>query len=148
MSCEPTEYDSDLMYEKILLYKGRNFRYFSAARKVSTFSSSGEYRHGAVLVNGSAIVNSSSNKNRLCSFGTRFRGENAGIATLHAELGCILGIDRSITEGARVYVCRVGKNGDFRLSKPCPMCTAAMKYVGIKRVYWTIDNNNCAMGRL
>ena len=148
MSHEPTEYESNLLIERVMLYKGRNSRYFNAARKASMFSSSEEYRHGAVLVKGSAIINISPNKNNFCSFGTRFRTEQAGIATLHAELGCILGIDRSITDGARVYVCRVGKNGDFRLSKPCPMCTAAMTHVGIKRVYWTLDNETCAMGRL
>ena len=64
------------------------------------------------------------------------------------ELGAILGIDRNITEGASLYVARVGKDYGFRLSKPCAMCTAAMEHVGIKRVYWTIDNHNCAMGKL
>ena len=47
-----------------------------------------------------------------------------------------------------LYVARVGKDGGFRLSKPCSMCHAAMTYVGIKRVYWTIDDNSCAMGKL
>ncbi len=107
-----------------------------------------DYKHGAVLVKGGSVINTSCNKNRRVSFGTRFCKEHDGIATLHAELGAILGLDRSVTEGATLYVARVGKDGGFRLSKPCSMCTAAMQHVGIKRVYWTIDDHNCAMGKL
>ena len=59
---------------------------------------------------------------------------------MHAELGAILGLDRSITEGATVFVARVGKEGDFKMSKPCSMCHAAMKHVGIKKVVYTIDD--------
>ena len=47
------------------------------------------------------------------SFGSRFCKEHDGIATLHAELGAILGLERSVTEGATLYVARVGKDGGF-----------------------------------
>jgi tRNA(Arg) A34 adenosine deaminase TadA len=58
---------------------------------------------------------------------------------VHAELGSILGIERRKTEGSEVYVARVGKSGDLKMSKPCPMCEAALRHVGIKRVIFTID---------
>ena len=35
---------------------------------------------------------------------------------------------------------RIGKAGKYKISKPCPMCHAAMKHVGIKKVVYTIDN--------
>jgi tRNA(Arg) A34 adenosine deaminase TadA len=63
-------------------------------------------------------------------------------------LGAILGLDRTVTEGATLYVARVGKDEGFRLSKPCSMCHQAMIFVGIKKVFWTIDDNNCAYGKL
>ena len=148
MSNPASEYDAGPLTERVMNYRGRNARYFNLARKVALCSEQSDYKHGAVLVKGGSVLNTSCNKNRLVSFGSRFCTEHDGTPTLHAELGAILGIDRNITEGASLYVARVGKDYGFRLSKPCAMCTAAMEHVGIKRVYWTIDNHNCAMGKL
>jgi tRNA(Arg) A34 adenosine deaminase TadA len=148
MSNPPSEYDAGPQTERVMNYRGRNPRYFNHARNVALCSEQSDYKHGAVLVKGGSVLNTSCNKNRLVSFGSRFCTEHDGTPTLHAELGAILGIDRNITEGASLYVARVGKDYGFRLSKPCAMCTAAMEHVGIKRVYWTIDNHNCAMGKL
>ena len=147
MSIVAKEYDSGLLTERVMAYRGRNSRYFNIARKVAYCSGQEDYRHGAVLVKGGSVISTSYNKNRPISFATRFCGAHDGIATLHAELGAILGLDRTVTEGASLYVCRVGKSGIFRLSKPCPMCTAAMRHVGVKRVFWTINELNCAMGK-
>ena len=148
MSAKPLEYDTGFRFERVLPYRGRNKRYFNVARKIAFCSEQSDYKHGAVLVKGGSIINTSCNKNRLVSFGARFCTEHSGIATLHAELGAILGIERSITEGASLYVARIGKTGFFRLSRPCGMCYAAMRHVGIKKVYWTINNASCAMGKL
>ena len=147
MSIAAKEYDHGLLTERVMVYRGRNSRYFNVARKVAHCSGQEDYRHGAVLVKGGSVINTSCNKNRPTSFATRFCTEHDGTATLHAELGVILGLERTVTEGASLYVCRVGKSGVFRLSKPCPMCTAAMQHVGIKRVYWTIDELTCGMGK-
>ena len=148
MSRRSKEYDDGPLIERIMSYRGRNSRYFNSARKAALCSEQSDYKHGAVLIKGGSVINTSCNKNRLVSFGSRFCKDHDGVATLHAELGAILGIERNITEGATLYVARVGKDGGFRLSKPCSMCTAAMEYVGIKRAYWTIDNHSCAMGKL
>jgi len=148
MSRRSKEYDDGPLISRVMAYRGRNSRYFNIARKAALCSEQSDYKHGAVLIKGGSIINTSCNKNRLASFGSRFCKDHDGVATLHAELGAILGIDRNITEGASLYVARVGKDGSFRISKPCSMCTAAMEYVGIKRVCWTIDNHSCAMGKL
>jgi len=147
MSNPPSEYDAGPLTERVMAYRGRNARYFNIARKTALCSAQTDYKHGAVLVKGGSVINTSCNKNRLVSFGSRFCTEHDGIATLHAELGAILGLDRTVTEGATLYVARIGKDGGYRLSKPCSMCTAAMQHVGIKRVFWSIDNNSCGMGR-
>ncbi len=144
----PKEYDTGPFAERTMVYRGRNSRYFNIARKAALCSEQTDYKHGAVLVKGGSVINTSCNKNRLVSFGSRFCTEHEGTPTLHAELGAILGLDRSITEGASIYVCRVGKDNGFRLSKPCSMCHQAMIHVGIKRVFWSIDNYSCAMGKL
>jgi len=123
-------------------------RYFGLARNTAFDSSYGKLRHGAVLVKGGSVINVSCNKNNYNSFGNRFRFSGSGHATLHAELGCILGMSRTVTTGADIYVCRINKIGEYRLSKPCSMCHAALKHVGIKRVYYTTNNGQIEMYKL
>ena len=112
-------------------------RYITLATKVAEQSDYGKFRHGAVLVKGNSVRNVSCNKQRHCNFGKRFREHHTGDATLHAELGAILGMDRTKTQGATVYVARINSDGERRMSKPCPMCEAAMRHVGVKKVVYT-----------
>jgi len=101
-------------------------------------------------VRGSSVINVSENKNNFCSFGRRFRkcDIQPGHSTVHAELGSILGVGRNKTEGADVYVARIGKKGDFKMSKPCPMCESALRHVGVRRVIYTIDDKIAGSYRL
>jgi deoxycytidylate deaminase len=133
------EYESDYGAERFHHYSGKTRRYMELARRVAHQSEFPDYRHGAILVKGS-IRNTSFNKDNYCAFGSRFQKEHAGKTTLHAELGAIIGMDRHITDGATLYVARVGREGDYKLSKPCSMCHQALKHVGVKRVVYTINN--------
>ena len=126
----------------------KNKRYIEFAKRVAEQSSYGKFRHGAVLVKGNSVRSISCNKHRHCSFGARFRKEGYGEATLHAELGAILGMDRSTTQGSTVYVARINKEGEARISKPCPMCEAAMRHVGVRRVYYTNEHGKIERMRL
>lgn len=117
------------------------------AKKAALKSEFGKFRHGAVLVKGGTVRNISVNANSFCSFGERFRTQ-PGHATIHAEIGCILGIDKSVTDGATVYVARINKHEDYRLSKPCPMCESALRYVGIKKVVYSIDEDEIGVFKL
>ncbi len=148
MSHPPTEFDSGIETLRVVPYYGKHARYFRMARAVSEESLYEGYHHGALLVKGGSILSASPNRGGLCSFGSRFYPYKKGSPTPHAEIGCILGVDRSVTTGATVYVCRVGKQGDFRLSKPCEMCVGTLRYVGVRRVVWSVDENHCAIGRL
>mgnify|MGYP003662434998 FL=1 len=143
MTTTPKEYDFGPPTERILEISGRVARHVNRARQIAATSEFPDYRHGAVLVRGGAVINVSANKDNFCSFGSRFRNEQNGVATVHAELGCILGIDKSKTEGTTLYVVRVGKAGDLKLSKPCPMCYAALKYAGIKKVIFSLNSHTC-----
>ena len=75
------------------------------AKKVALRGTYGGFKHGALLLRGGKVINSSCNKNNHCAFGSRF-----------------------------------SKTGEYRMSKPCSMCRAVLKHVGIKKVYYT-DNN-------
>ncbi len=142
-----TEYDTQSA-DRYHKYKGKINRYMDLAKRVAIQSDFPDYRHGAVLVKGGSIRNTAHNKDNFCSFGKRFQKTHGGKTTVHAELGVILGLDRSITNGATIYVARVGKLEDYRMSKPCSMCHAAMKHVGIKKVVYTIDDRTVGSYKL
>ena len=121
----------------IMISKGKE-RYLRLAKRISQQSQHDHFRHGAVLVKGGAVLNASCNKDQYKKFGNRFRDtHNYGHATLHAELGCILGLSRSVTEGSTMYVVRTNRAGSFRMSKPCDMCESALRYCGVKKVVYT-----------
>ena len=115
---------------------------FQLAKKLATCSTYGNFRHGAVLVKGGAIVNLGINSEKYSSVGSKHRPEEKGHSTYHAEIKAILGLDRSQTKGAVMYVARASKNAhEDRMSKPCAMCHAVMEERGISRVYYSIDEN-------
>jgi len=87
MQNPPSEYDTGPPTERVMMYKGRNSRYFKLAKKVAICSQNTDYKHGAVLVKGGSVLNTCCNKNRLVSFASRFCTEHDGTSTLHAELG-------------------------------------------------------------
>lgn len=115
-------------------------RYIDIAKRQAEQSIYGIYKHGSVLVKGGRIINVAYNKNNTTSFGKKFRENILGRATKHAEINVIYNIDKNTTTGATVYVVRVGKSGDFRLSKPCSMCEEVLKFCGIKKVVYSTGN--------
>ena len=117
-------------------------RYVRLATRMASQSTYGKIRHGAVLMKGGTVLNAAYNKDNYCSFGHRFRDPGEGRATLHAELGVILGLDRAATQGSTVYVVRINREGEYRLSKPCKMCESALKHCGVSKVYYSTNKNN------
>lgn len=150
MSLLGAEYQHSTSADRHHIYRGRVGRYMDLARRVAQQSTFDGPKHGAVLVRGASVINVSENKSNFCSFGKRFRkyAVQPGHSTVHAELGSILGIDRRKTAGSDVYVARVGKRGDFKMSKPCPMCESALRHVGIRRVIYTINNKTAGSYKL
>jgi len=123
-------------------------RFLELAKNMARQSKYGKIRHGAVLVKGGSVINASYNKDNFSAFGNRFRTPSCGQATHHAELGCILGLNRAKTSGSAIYVVRINRDEEFRLSKPCAMCHDVLKYVGVKKVYYTTGDDTIEMYKL
>jgi len=126
----------------------RTRRILDLARRVAQNSEHDSFKHGAVLVKGGSVLNVAHNKDQYNRFAGRFRNRGCGHATHHAELGAILGIDKSKTQGATIYVVRVNKEGDFRNSKPCDMCHEVLKFVGIKKAIYTTGETTVGKTKL
>lgn len=126
------------MTEEYIPTKGTK-KHIELAGRVANQSMYPNFKHGAVLAKSGTVINVSCNKNGFNSFGARFRKKQNGEATLHAELGAVLNIERSKTEGSTVYVVRINRKGDKRLSKPCNMCRSALQYCGVKKVVYSTN---------
>ena len=114
---------------------------FQLAKKMAECSTYGNFRHGAVLVRGGAIINFGINSEKYSSVGAKYRPEEKGVSTYHAEIKAILNIPRSQTKGAVMYVARASKGKkEERMSKPCRMCHAVMRERGISQVFYTVDD--------
>ena len=124
-------------------------RNLELAKRVASSSTYGKLKHGAVLIKGGNVVSVAFNKPDFTKFGNRFRNNyTCGLATTHAEIGAILGLARSTTEGTTIFVVRVNNHGDYRMSKPCPMCEDVLKFVGVKKVIYTTGGNTIGEQKL
>ena len=123
-------------------------RYFKMAKSAAHNSIYGKLRHGAVLVRGGSVINIAWNKDEYTSIAQRFRPHDCGPATRHAEAQCVMGLSKSQTSGADIFVCRINRHGEFRMSKPCLMCHTLLKSVGIKRVFYTTNHGGIEMYKL
>lgn len=120
---------------------------FLELAKRQAFQSLFRHKHGSVLVKGGSVINTAYNNVEYTSFGDRFqRKEYYG--TRHSEINCILGLDRSVTQGSTLYVVRINNKGDFLLSKPCEMCIMCSKFCGIKKIIYSIDNEHIGKIRM
>lgn len=64
---------------------------------------------------------------------------------LHAEIGALV---KCRKQPYAVFVARVLKDNTPALARPCPVCMAAMKEAGVKRVYYTIAENETGVIKL
>jgi len=87
------------------------------------------------------------NKRKILAIGTNSRQTHPKAPVtargqyLHAEVASIINADREALRGSVLYVVRVGKavGRPMRMSKPCEYCQAAIVKSGIKRVYYSIN---------
>ena len=58
---------------------------------------------------------------------------------VHAELDAVLGVDQKDLLGCIAYVARIRMSG-LGLASPCKFCREVLSKVGIREVYYTLDN--------
>ena len=59
------------------------------------------------------------------------------VKEVHAEYR----ISKKLDVGSIVYIARIKANGDFAMAKPCKTCAKALRSKGVKRAYYTTDDN-------
>lgn len=97
-------------------------------------------KHAAILVKGSKVVSSGINSIR----NDPYFMEDATAklhAAEHAEIHCLrLAKKIDNLSGAIIYIARTNRKGDPMNSKPCLRCIKAIKAAGIRKIFYTINN--------
>jgi len=101
--------------------------------------------HGAVLVRGSRVINVGWNAQRYHSLANRFCNQQGVYKLLHAEASAISGVDDC--SGADIYVARY-KKGKAALSKPCYVCEGLLRHLKIRRVFYSISDDEIGVLKL
>lgn len=111
----------------------RDRRYLKLATNVA-LSSTERMKHGAVIVKGGRVLSVGINKFR--NHPTIIPSEHIKTScSVHAEVDALRKIKKA--SGATIYISRVNKRGQERLSRPCPNCYDAIRDAGITKIVFT-----------
>lgn len=93
-------------------------------------------RVGAVLVRRGKPI--AVGRNRPTKTSTLYRKYHPE-KTIHAEVDCVLGVERQLIQGSDMYVYRINNDGEVRMAKPCVSCLAMLLDLGISRVTFSAN---------
>lgn len=118
----------------------RSLKFFNIAKEVSKLSSITRHSIGAVLVSKNWNIlgvgaNVKKSHPKQAEF-ARLVGLEHKIF-LHAELQCLVNAKHRNLHGSRIFVYREFRDGSLALARPCKICMAALKDVGIRQIYYT-----------
>lgn len=101
------------------------------AAKIALRSDHKNFRHGAIVMKGGAIIALGHNK-----------------ATEHAEVNALKKLHPNQRRGCKIVSIRVTKTGKLAMAKPCPECEQYLRDNGVKTVIWTDSNSAIHKERL
>ena len=104
------------------------------------------HKLGCVVVKGHRIVSSGHNhKTRCCALQAKLDTEKYGVncpGRMHAEIMALMPLmrDKVNLSNASLYIYREHKNGTLAMARPCSSCEKIIKELGIRKVFYTIEN--------
>lgn len=128
----------------------RDVHYFNMAKELaetSTFSK--RFRIGCIAVLGNTVVSSGINSDKSEPLQKEFdylrfsdTYEYEYLHKSHAETACLKWLIKNDIKPNRIrlYVYRSLRNGQSALARPCISCRALIKEYGIRRIYYSGDN--------
>lgn len=112
----------------------------AALRAAAKSQGPNKFKLGAVAVKSGRVLSKGSNSTR--NVPRDWMPREAW--STHAEEACLKNIGESAA-GGTLYVARLNKNGQARMSKPCEACTEVATNAGITRVVYTTNNGIAAI---
>lgn len=121
----------------LLIYRINYLKMIRNAIK-EAYKSNFDLRIGAVIVKSGRVLSKGYNKT-----GVYTKYAHVEFLSIHAEVDAIIKCLKSYRYsnliGAKIYIAGLRKNGRLLLSKPCTRCAQLIRNVGIKKVYYTTN---------
>lgn len=123
-----------------------DYKFFDKARQAAMVSDYSKAHVGCVAVYQGNIIGIACNCNKTHptqKYYNRYRKPSESLLPkLHAEINCINSIKHLDIDFSKVklYIYRIRKNQPFGISRPCPSCMAAIKDLGIRKIYYTTND--------
>ena len=97
-----------------------------------------KFRLGAVLVKKGRVISTGFNIMRKSHPIMQKYSENIDFTLgLHAEVHSCIGVSANDLHASELWVCRLHKNEEFAMARPCLTCQKFLIDIGIKKVYFT-----------
>lgn len=116
--------------------------------KAHDFDSELSHQLSAVIVRGGSIISTGYNRLATNSFveyyADQLKGRRDFCLSTHAEMDAVLKA-RAKTDltGCKIFVARKRLlDGEPGMSRPCPICEEVLRRYGIRRAFYTIDNDH------
>lgn len=110
-----------------------------------------DYKLCAIVVSGGNVISVGYNKRNTNAFVEHYADQVKGkgrdfCMSTHAEQNAVL-LARNKTDltGSKIFVARLRRHkgmDPIAMARPCPICENVLKAYGIKRAYYTIDNDH------
>lgn len=106
-----------------------------------------EYFLCALIVRGGSVVSVGFNKKPTNTFVEHYadvaRGKRDYCMSTHAELDAVCKARAKVDlRGTKLYVTRIKPSGGMGLAAPCPICQHVLFNYGIRKAYYSIDDQN------
>jgi len=103
-----------------------------------------EYKHGCVLLHHGKIISTGCNYDKV-QYKSKILCRNVSCST-HAEMSAIISLKGKKAD--TLLVIRVGKDGTLRDSKPCQYCYQFIYKSGIKKIYYSTNEQEIVFTKL
>ena len=103
-----------------------------------------QYRHGAALIKKGKILGKGYNIFCLPA-SSKMKNlflPNRKRPSIHAEMSCLKGLRHDQIRGSTVYVVRLSRSGELKLSFPCKRCISLLTRKGIKKVMYSKNDGS------
>lgn len=108
----------------------RTQRGLKTAAEAAQLSTHSRYRLGAALFLGRRLISIGWNQNKT------HPTQQSIFRWQHAELSCLIGVNKKNLSNATMYVVRIIRNGSYRVSKPCGDCQRILRATGLRKVVY------------
>lgn len=96
-----------------------------------------KFRLGAVLVKKNRVISAGYNQmNKSHPIMQKYSDTDFTLG-LHAEVHSCIGVSANDLHASELWVCRLHKNEEFAMARPCLTCQKFLIDIGVKKVYFT-----------